>query len=226
MSGQECTFETWQEAYLDIINNFPDNLLNPRDFRDITYWTDTEKYMYLGIHDFDVDGTPELIIGDGTSMAVFTLREGLIEKCTDLTMQCCCPSITGVAFREHTILAECDRSYGSGYTALLYQDGKWITAVWCEHHPEQCTVNGNPATYEEFCATTGFGPKDWEDSISPYGRRLQYIGFPLDENFNLEEFWWKEYIEVNGNRVKVCIDCTFLHQPENYDEIILLLSGK
>lgn len=35
-----------------------------------------------------------------------------------------------------------------------------------------------------------------------------------------------EYIEKNGRRIKVCTNCTFPHQPENYDIIIKLLSSK
>ena len=190
MTEDYRTFDNWTDAYLDVVNSFPDNLLNPRDFRDITYWTDTEKYMYLGIHDFDADGIPELIIGDGTSMAVFTLRDGTIEKCADITMQCCWACIDGVAFRDNAILAECDGSDGSGYTALVYKDGKWISAVYCEYHPEKCTVNGKTATYEEFCEAVPFEPKDWEGSIKPYNKRLQYLGFPLSDNFDFEEFRW------------------------------------
>lgn len=192
MTEDYRTFDNWQDAYLDIINSFPDNLLNPQDFRDITNWTDTEKYMYLGIHDFDVDGIPELVIGDGTSMAVFTLQNGEIEKCADITMQCCWPCIDGVAFRNNVVLTECDGSDGSGYTALIYRDGEWITAVYCEYHPEKCSINGEPATYEEFCEAVLFDPKDWEGSIKPYNRRLQYFGFPLNESFDFEEFRWME----------------------------------
>lgn len=35
-----------------------------------------------------------------------------------------------------------------------------------------------------------------------------------------------EYIEVNGRKVKSCMDCTFPHQPENYDKIMRILGGK
>ena len=35
-----------------------------------------------------------------------------------------------------------------------------------------------------------------------------------------------EYIDVNGRRVKSCMDCTFPHQPENYDKIMKILGGK
>lgn len=31
------------------------------------------------------------------------------------------------------------------------------------------------------------------------------------------------YIEAGGKRIRECTDCTFPHQPENYDKIIRLL---
>ncbi len=34
------------------------------------------------------------------------------------------------------------------------------------------------------------------------------------------------YSTIHGNRVKVCTDCTFPHQPENYDTIIRILIPK
>lgn len=35
-----------------------------------------------------------------------------------------------------------------------------------------------------------------------------------------------EYVEIGGKQVKSCTDCTFPHKPENYDNIIRILSGK
>ena len=32
-----------------------------------------------------------------------------------------------------------------------------------------------------------------------------------------------EYIEVNGKKIKSCMDCTFPHKPENYKLIIEIL---
>ncbi|MBR5564745.1 MAG: metal-binding protein [Roseburia sp.] len=32
------------------------------------------------------------------------------------------------------------------------------------------------------------------------------------------------YLDVNGKSIKECSDCTFPHQPENYDVIIQILS--
>lgn len=33
-----------------------------------------------------------------------------------------------------------------------------------------------------------------------------------------------KYLDVNGKSIKECSDCTFPHQPENYDVIIQILS--
>ena len=32
------------------------------------------------------------------------------------------------------------------------------------------------------------------------------------------------YMEKDGRTIKICTDCTFPHRPENYDEIIRILS--
>ena len=32
-----------------------------------------------------------------------------------------------------------------------------------------------------------------------------------------------EYMEANGKRIKVCSNCTFPHEPKNYDIIIEIL---
>ena len=34
------------------------------------------------------------------------------------------------------------------------------------------------------------------------------------------------YIEADGRQIKVCDDCNFPHEPENYDKIIRILSKK
>ncbi|MCM1039863.1 MAG: cysteine-rich small domain-containing protein [Ruminococcus sp.] len=35
-----------------------------------------------------------------------------------------------------------------------------------------------------------------------------------------------EYLEREGGRLKVCTNCTFPHQPENYDKIMQILKQK
>ena len=34
-----------------------------------------------------------------------------------------------------------------------------------------------------------------------------------------------KWLELEGRRVKSCMDCTFPHRPENYDRMIELLAG-
>lgn len=67
---------TWREAYLSVIKCDRQQLLADPD--NLRYPEDT--YVYLGIHDFDGDGTPELIFGDGVSLAVFTYTEGRVAR--------------------------------------------------------------------------------------------------------------------------------------------------
>lgn len=184
------TYESWREAYLHAIENFPDNMIDPYGFRKDSDWTNPEKYIYLGIHDFTMDGTPELIIGDGASLAVFTYKQGRIEKCIDLTMECCWQCIDGVAFHDNALLVSCYGSDGNGHTAAAYRNGAWTTAVYCEYHPKKCTINGEAATYEEFCNVVPFEPKDWEGTIKPHGRKK--VQLPLDESFDFNFIRWIE----------------------------------
>ncbi|MDE6743784.1 MAG: metal-binding protein [Lachnospiraceae bacterium] len=34
-----------------------------------------------------------------------------------------------------------------------------------------------------------------------------------------------QYMEKNGNKIKICSNCTFPHEPENYEAIIDLLKS-
>lgn len=34
------------------------------------------------------------------------------------------------------------------------------------------------------------------------------------------------YMEHEGKRIKECSECTFPHRPENYDQVIQILSGR
>lgn len=79
-------YETWQDAYKNILCNIEDNLLD--SFRFNSEWnSDTyvdESHVYIALHDFDNDDIPELIIGDAISVAVFTYEEGKIKKVATL----------------------------------------------------------------------------------------------------------------------------------------------
>ena len=193
------TYESWREAYLHVIASFPDNMIDPYGFRSNSDWTNPEKYIYLGIHDFTTDGTPELIIGDGASLAVFTYKQGRIEKCIDIIMECCWQCIDDVAFRDNTLLTSCSGSDGSGYTAVAYRNGAWTTAVYCDYHPKKCTINGESATYEEFCNKVPFDPKDWEGSIKEYGMRDEFMDIVVTEGEEIYfmDTWTKERVPLD-----------------------------
>lgn len=192
------TYENWKEAYLHVIESFPDNMIDPYGFRSDSDWTNPEQYIYLGIHDFTTDGTPELIIGDAASLAVFTYKEGRVVKCIDLTMECCWQCIDEVAFRDNALLTECAGSDGIGYSAVAYRNGKWSTAVHCGNCGE-ITINGEAATHEEFCRVMPFDPKKYEETISPYGMRWEYgdIVETRENGMYLRDIHTKESVPLN-----------------------------
>ena len=193
------TYENWKEAYLHVIESFPDNMIDPYGFRSDSDWTNPKQYIYLGIHDFTTDGTPELIIGDGASLAVFTYKNGRVEKCIDIVMQCCWQCIDDVAFHDNALLTCCSGSDGSGYTMAAYRNGAWTTAVYCEYHPKKCTVNGETATYEEFCEAVPFDPMDWGGMMRAYGMREEFMDVVVTEaeGIYLMDTWTKECLPLD-----------------------------
>ena len=64
--------ETWQEVYRQILLADPESYLPAAD----ADFDPQNRTVYLGLHDYDRDQIPELIIGDLSSGAVFTFREG------------------------------------------------------------------------------------------------------------------------------------------------------
>lgn len=108
-------FQTWQSAYLDVIYHLWDYLApryEPCSFEETRRKFDDPMDLYifyLGLHDFDGDGILELITGDGSGMAVFTYKDGIVEKIADL----CEPDLSatwcvnGVCFKDNSIRVDC-----------------------------------------------------------------------------------------------------------------------
>ncbi len=54
--------KTWEEVYKAILCDIDSNLIDPYGWQ-----LDSNGDVYLGIHDFNGDNVPELIIGNGVS---------------------------------------------------------------------------------------------------------------------------------------------------------------
>ena len=63
----------WEDAYKEIVCNMESYLADPYVLRQELKQVNSDSYIgYIGIHDFDNDGVPELIIGDTVSIGIFT----------------------------------------------------------------------------------------------------------------------------------------------------------
>ncbi|MCR2048564.1 hypothetical protein NSB25_14850 [Acetatifactor muris] len=105
---------------------------------------------YIGIHDFDDDSVPELIIGDDISIGIFIYEDGMAKKIADLYEPEVWGCINGVHYRENTIILVNNGSDGSCYVCLSYHDGEYVTGVFDEYNPDTATVNGKEVTEKEF----------------------------------------------------------------------------
>ena len=62
-------------------------------------------------------------------------------------------------------------------------------------------------------AEQGFSPAS-VDSAVKFLKERRYLN---------DEDYARRYLEKNGKTIKVCTNCTFPHQPENYDKVIAVL---
>lgn len=136
---------TWQEAYTYVlIDNRVKYLEDPDGLRDYQ-----ETDMYLGIHDFDGDGTPELIFGDNVTAAVFTFLDGQLMKIADICFPGTVWCVNGICFGENSLAAVCDGSGGSAFVMFGYIDGAWQLGRYTQLCDMEPTVNGRIATVED-----------------------------------------------------------------------------
>ena len=139
--------ETWEEAYRIIIRNIDSNLSDPYNYN-----FGFNGHAYLGIHDFDDDGIPELIIGDAVSAAVFTYEDGNAVKVTDLYEPEDWGGINGLYYKDNHIVLVNNGSWGSGYVCFTYDesDGGYVIGVYDDYNPDKGIINGEQVTGEAF----------------------------------------------------------------------------
>ena len=141
----------WEDAYKEIVCNMESYLADPYILRQELDRADSDICIgYIGIHDFDDDGVPELIIGDTVSIGIFTYEDGMAKKIADLYEPEDWGGINGVHYRDNTIILVNSGSDGSCYVCLSCYDGEYATGVYDEYKPQMAVINGKEVTEEEF----------------------------------------------------------------------------
>lgn len=141
----------WEDVYKEIIRNMESYLADPYIFRQEPDWANSDICIgYIGIHDFNDDGVPELIIGDAVSIGIFTCEDSMTKKIADLYEPEDWGYIGGVYYRENTIILVNSGSDGSCYVCLSCYDGEYVTGVYDEYKPQTAVINGKEVTEEEF----------------------------------------------------------------------------
>lgn len=164
--------EKWEDAYKEIVRNMESYLADPYIFRYGTDWVNSDSYIgYIGIHDFNDDNIPELIIGDGVSVGIFTYDSGIVKKIADLYEPEDWGCINGVCYKNNTIILTNSGSNGSCYVCFTYDDGekflrggKYVIGIYDEYNPDVAIINEKVTTEEEF--REQFNIKDLLDNSS------------------------------------------------------------
>ena len=150
-SNQRDSNENWEDAYKEIVRNMESYLADPYIFRQEPDLVSSDSCIgYIGIHDFDDDSVPELIIGDEVSVGIFTYDNGSVKKIADLYEPEDWGCINGVHYKDNTVILINSGSDGSCYVCLSCRDGEYITGAFDEYNPETATVNGKEVTEEDF----------------------------------------------------------------------------
>ena len=141
---------TWQDAYKNIISNIQSNLADPYNFISEFGFNGC---AYVGIHDFDKNDIPELIMGSSTSVTVFTYEEGKAEKVAELYETEDWGGINYLCYKDnHLVLMSCGNgeNAGNGYVCFTYEQGEYITGFYDDYQPDKATINGESVSKEEF----------------------------------------------------------------------------
>lgn len=139
--------DNWQTAYKDLISHGGGHLPDPYKLRGED---GLNLSVYFGIHDFNGDGIPELILGDGISLSVYTYENHGLKKAADLYEPEGWYIINELYLQNNCLVLVSNGSDGSGYVGFTYQDGAYITGIHDDYNPEQSFLNEAKTTYKAF----------------------------------------------------------------------------
>lgn len=193
--------ETWQEVYKQILLSDPQNYLEDAD----TGCNPEDRRLYLGIHDFDSDDCPELIIGDPGSAAVFTFIDGEAQKLADLCIPDTVWCINGLHARGNSISTQCNGSTGSNFVNFGFLDNEYVLGIYTElcNEYDPPVINGEPGTLDQMNRIystdyTSFSEEDRKELIRLVREGEHWaIHLPSEEvlvvdgSFDFERFLWK-----------------------------------
>ncbi len=162
----DTLYETWQDAYKSIILNAGDYLkdLEAAQNRRESELAENDLYVYLMLNDFNRDGCPELVLGDGISAGVFSLQDNQIKRVANLYVDENIWSewgINGGHFINNCLYFQCDGSDGSCYICWTYYDGEYIVGIYDDYNPTQYIINEQETSCDTF--NTIFNIKDMKN---------------------------------------------------------------
>ena len=139
---------TWQDVYRQIILSDPRNYLAVELSPEISM---EDRQLYLGIHDYDRDGTPELIIGDSWAAAVFTYADGQAEKLADLCIPDTVWCINGLHAKGNSISVHCDGAGGGDFVNFGFWDGEYVLGIYTglSNAYDPPLINGKTGTIDQ-----------------------------------------------------------------------------
>lgn len=146
--------DEWEAAYRNILCDIESNLADPYHFN--SEYGCFNGDVYVGIHDFDKNDIPELIIGDSSSVSVFTYEKGKAEKVADLYETEEWGGLNFLCYKaNHLVLTSCgnggvDYLGGNGYVCFTFDKGEYITGFYCDYHPDEALINGKQVSAEAF----------------------------------------------------------------------------
>lgn len=137
--------KTWEEVYKAILCDIDSNLIDPYGWQ-----LDSNGDVYLGIHDFNGDNVPELIIGNFIVVAVYTYENGNAIKIADLYEPEEWGGINGLYYKDNHLTLVNNGSGGSCYVCFTYDGEKYVTGIYDEYNSDKGLINGQQVTGEEY----------------------------------------------------------------------------